>query len=511
MTIERDAARKTPNVRATVQELYDGLTRISQNRWPSLAFDVGAVNDLASPMFSAGFYYKTFMWPKAAWKTHLRAEHPRRRRPRRRARPARSRPLFLALCALRGAGAGRRRGRHRRSARGGRNRRARHPLRRAGGVRRRAALREPARRSTARTAGAGRRRRSRSLRRWTMSACCRAPRRSATTRRISSGWSSASATISPSPAMTCRASGCGRCARSAWSSPPARSSGTWCLPTTTGRASCWRRRRAPISTTTASRSASNVGVYTANDSAYAAAIDLKKAGVNVAAIVDLRDNPTGPAVDEARGARHRDQPWPRRHPRRRQAARVVDDRAGQGRRAGAHHPGRRDPDVGRLDAVGAHVLAVARQGRLRRRDQALPARPVRAGLRFRRRVQRHRRPCRDDRRGARRGREGGQGSRRQVRQGRQAQGRDVARAGPAAWSARHPAPARTRRSKPSSISRTTSPPRTSGSPCAKACARSSTSSASPPTAWRPTRARPRTCTAWPSRPRRWARTFRRSA
>ena len=67
--IERDAARKTPNVRATVQELYDGLTAKSQNRWPSLAFDVGAVNDIASPFFSAGFYYKTFMWPKAAWKS----------------------------------------------------------------------------------------------------------------------------------------------------------------------------------------------------------------------------------------------------------------------------------------------------------------------------------------------------------------------------------------------------------------------------------------------------------
>ncbi len=44
----------------------------------------------------------------------------------------------------------------------------------------------------------------------------------------------------------------------------------------------------------------NVGVYTANDSAYAAAIDLKKAGVNIAAIVDLRDNPHGPLIDEAR-------------------------------------------------------------------------------------------------------------------------------------------------------------------------------------------------------------------
>ena len=68
--IHRDAARKTPNVRATVQELYDGLNAVSQNRWPSLKFDVGAVNDLASPFFSAGFYYKTFMWPTAAWK-HL--------------------------------------------------------------------------------------------------------------------------------------------------------------------------------------------------------------------------------------------------------------------------------------------------------------------------------------------------------------------------------------------------------------------------------------------------------
>ena len=69
VTVSRDAARKTPNVRATVQELYDGLDAVSQNRWPSLAFDVGAVNDLGSPFFSAGFYYKTFMWPKAAWKS----------------------------------------------------------------------------------------------------------------------------------------------------------------------------------------------------------------------------------------------------------------------------------------------------------------------------------------------------------------------------------------------------------------------------------------------------------
>ncbi|QKV20352.1 sarcosine oxidase subunit alpha [Oricola thermophila] len=66
--VRRDAARHTPNVRATVQEIHDGLEAVSQNRWPSLTVDIGAVNDIASPLFSAGFYYKTFMWPKAAWK-----------------------------------------------------------------------------------------------------------------------------------------------------------------------------------------------------------------------------------------------------------------------------------------------------------------------------------------------------------------------------------------------------------------------------------------------------------
>ena len=59
--------RQEPNVRATVQELYDGLTARSQNRWPSLEFDVNAINSLAASIFVAGFYYKTFMWPKSFW------------------------------------------------------------------------------------------------------------------------------------------------------------------------------------------------------------------------------------------------------------------------------------------------------------------------------------------------------------------------------------------------------------------------------------------------------------
>ena len=63
----REGGRKEANTRATMIELYDGLTAQSQNRWPSLDFDVGAVTSLASSIFVAGFYYKTFMWPKSFW------------------------------------------------------------------------------------------------------------------------------------------------------------------------------------------------------------------------------------------------------------------------------------------------------------------------------------------------------------------------------------------------------------------------------------------------------------
>ncbi len=59
--------QQTPNTRATVQELYEGLAARSQNRWPSLSFDALSVNDLAAPFFGAGFYYKTFMWPRRFW------------------------------------------------------------------------------------------------------------------------------------------------------------------------------------------------------------------------------------------------------------------------------------------------------------------------------------------------------------------------------------------------------------------------------------------------------------
>ena len=57
-----------PNTRATIKHIYEGMQISSQNRWPSLSFDIGSLNNILSPIFSAGFYYKTFMGPKGFWK-----------------------------------------------------------------------------------------------------------------------------------------------------------------------------------------------------------------------------------------------------------------------------------------------------------------------------------------------------------------------------------------------------------------------------------------------------------
>ena len=63
----RAGARREPNTRATMAELFDGLVATSQNRWPSLRHDLMGVNQLLAPIFAAGFYYKTFMWPASFW------------------------------------------------------------------------------------------------------------------------------------------------------------------------------------------------------------------------------------------------------------------------------------------------------------------------------------------------------------------------------------------------------------------------------------------------------------
>ncbi len=63
----RNGRYQEPNTRATVTEMFDGLVANSQNHLGSLKFDFMAINDLLWPFLSTGFYYKTFMWPKAFW------------------------------------------------------------------------------------------------------------------------------------------------------------------------------------------------------------------------------------------------------------------------------------------------------------------------------------------------------------------------------------------------------------------------------------------------------------
>jgi len=60
--------RHEPNQRATVTELFEGLSATSQNHWPSLAWDIGEVNALLPRFLPAGFYYKTFIHPRPFWK-----------------------------------------------------------------------------------------------------------------------------------------------------------------------------------------------------------------------------------------------------------------------------------------------------------------------------------------------------------------------------------------------------------------------------------------------------------
>jgi sarcosine oxidase subunit alpha len=64
-----EGGRLDTNSRATMVELYDGLVAQSLNRWPSLGFDVSAINGWLAPFLVAGFYYKTFMWPRRLWQS----------------------------------------------------------------------------------------------------------------------------------------------------------------------------------------------------------------------------------------------------------------------------------------------------------------------------------------------------------------------------------------------------------------------------------------------------------
>jgi sarcosine oxidase subunit alpha len=73
--IDRGDGRREPNTRATMQPLFDGLVARSQNRFPSLRFDIGALSGLVAPLLPVGFYYKTFLSPRAwhrVWEPALR-------------------------------------------------------------------------------------------------------------------------------------------------------------------------------------------------------------------------------------------------------------------------------------------------------------------------------------------------------------------------------------------------------------------------------------------------------
>ena len=67
LTASRGPGRIDPNNRAPVIEACDDLEVSSQNHWPSLTFDLAEVNNLLEPLFAAGFYYKTFKWPRSLW------------------------------------------------------------------------------------------------------------------------------------------------------------------------------------------------------------------------------------------------------------------------------------------------------------------------------------------------------------------------------------------------------------------------------------------------------------
>ena len=233
VTLARGPGRVTPNLRATQIELYDGLRATSQNRWPSLKFDLGSVNDLFSPLFGAGFYYKTFMGPSWAWR-HIYEPMIRRAaglgRPPREPDPDRYQRIF-DHCDVLVVGAG--------------------PAGLAAAL---SASESGARvvvcdenpapggsllaETEAEIEGKERTRlacETRSLRCAPRPTCgsCRARRRSAITRRISSGSASASRNPTSPPIPTCRANAYGRCARARWCWRPARSSVRWSFRTTT--------------------------------------------------------------------------------------------------------------------------------------------------------------------------------------------------------------------------------------------------------------------------------------
>ena len=232
---------REPNIPATMLEIYDGLTVVSQNRFPSLAFDVGAVNQLAGKLLGGRLLLQDLHGAgDRAAERHalldvLRKFHPPRRRPW----PRRPREGPVALRAherlLRRAGRGFRAGRADGGKGGCRSGAARHPRR----TRCRASAARPtgrARRSTACRPPTGRRRRCEDLGRARQCPAAAAHDRLGLLRRQHARRARARHRPQGRAARASRATATGRSAPTRSCSPPAPSSGRWCSPATTGRA-----------------------------------------------------------------------------------------------------------------------------------------------------------------------------------------------------------------------------------------------------------------------------------
>ena len=145
--VSRGPGRFTPNLRATQVELYDGLVATSQNRWPSLRFDVGAINDVLAPLYRRGLLLQDLHGPGLfgtnwAWKRIYEPVIRRAAGLGDRADGARPGPLCPLFRPLRRADRRRRARGPRRGARRGRERRRRRRLRREPGARRLAPRRD---------------------------------------------------------------------------------------------------------------------------------------------------------------------------------------------------------------------------------------------------------------------------------------------------------------------------------------------------------------------------------
>ncbi|NRA21570.1 MAG: sarcosine oxidase subunit alpha [Oceanospirillaceae bacterium] len=71
MQLGATEATQVPNVRATQQELYNGLVAKSTNGWPNVEFDMmSTIGKVGAKVMPPGFYYKTFMYPKSLWSTY---------------------------------------------------------------------------------------------------------------------------------------------------------------------------------------------------------------------------------------------------------------------------------------------------------------------------------------------------------------------------------------------------------------------------------------------------------